>query len=134
MSKPDLSKLVLIDSITAISQSALNAVIVSGSHGGRSSSGFALDNPEKPLLVFYNDAGVGKDEAGIYCLSALGAKGIACASYSHTSARIGDAKDGYFNGLISQTNTLANQLGLTIGMPVLTACTLLGAHPAVNPD
>jgi uncharacterized protein YunC (DUF1805 family) len=98
---------------------------VSGSHGGRSSTGFAIDNPEKPLLVFFNDAGGGKDNAGIYCLSALQTKGIACACYSHSSARIGEALDGYDNGVISFINRSAQALNVKIGMSVKDACHLV---------
>jgi hypothetical protein len=115
----------LLDSITAINATALNAVIVSGSHGGRSSTGFATANPQKPLLVFFNDAGGGKDNAGIYCLEALQTLGIACACYSHSSARIGEALDGYNNGIISFVNLTAQALHLTIGMTVKEACHLV---------
>ena len=119
-----MKPLILLDSITAINASALDAVIVSGSHGGASSTGFAQRNPERPALVFFNDAGRGKDDAGIYGLQALQDLGIACACYSHISARIGEAKDGYENGVVSAANALANGLGIEIGMTVRHACAL----------
>jgi hypothetical protein len=117
-----LSNLILLDSITAIDASALNAVIVSGSHGGRSSTGFAINNPERPRIVFFNDAGVGKDNAGIFCLEAMQAKQLACACYAHTSARIGEAQDGYSHGVVSHANLLAIELGVHPGMTVTLAC------------
>jgi hypothetical protein len=101
---------------------ALDAVVVSGSHGGKSSTGFAIDNPERPRIVFFNDAGIGKDNAGIYCLQAMQVKNLACASYAHTSARIGDAQDGYSHGLVSGVNFLATILGIEEGMGVSEAC------------
>ncbi len=113
---------ILLDSITAIDASALDAVIVSGSHGGRSSTGFALDNPERPRIVFFNDAGVGKDSAGVYCLEAMQAVHLACACYSHTSARIGEAQDGYSHGVVSFVNELAAKLGVRVGTSVFDAC------------
>jgi hypothetical protein len=119
-----ITRVILLDSITAIDASALDAVIVSGSHGGRSSTGFAIDNPERPRIVFFNDAGVGKDNAGIFCLEAMQAKQLACACYTHTSARIGEAQDGYSHGMVSFVNPLAAILGVSVGMSVITACTM----------
>jgi hypothetical protein len=117
-----IPRVILLDSITAINASALDAVIVSGSHGGRSSTGFAIDNPERPRIVFFNDAGVGKDNAGIFCLEAMQARQLACACYTHTSARIGEAQDGYSHGVVSFVNELAAKLGVNIGMSVFDAC------------
>jgi hypothetical protein len=119
-----LSKVILLDSITSIDASALDAVIVSGSHGGRSSTGFAIDNPERPRIVFFNDAGVGKDNAGIFCLEAMQAKQLACACYTHTSARIGEAQDGYSHGVVSFVNELATKLGVCVGMSIIDACAI----------
>jgi hypothetical protein len=119
------TRVILLDSITAIDASALDAVIVSGSHGGRSSTGFAIDNPERPRIVFFNDAGVGKDNAGIYCLEAMQTLDLACACYAHTSARIGEAQDGYSHGVVSFVNPLAAKLSVSVGMSVMTACTIV---------
>ncbi len=126
---PSLPQLILIDSITAINQTALGAIIVSGSHGGYSSTGFAANNSAVPLLVFFNDAGVGKDAAGIYCLAALDEKNIACACYGHMSARIGDAQDGYTNGVITHVNKCAEKLHLSPGISVTGACAMIGFQP-----
>jgi hypothetical protein len=115
-------QVVLLDSITAIDATALDAVIVSGSHGGRSSTGFAINSPERPRLVFFNDAGVGKDDAGVYCLQAMQSQGLACACYAHTSARIGEAQDGFSHGVVSHANLLAIELGVHPGMTVTLAC------------
>lgn len=115
-------RMILIDSITAINADAKNSIVISGSHGGFSSTGFALSNAERPLLVFFNDAGVGKDNAGIYCLSALEQIGVACACYGHMTACIGQALDGYEHGIITHINPTAANLGLKIGMRVDAAC------------
>jgi hypothetical protein len=118
------TQVILLDSITAIDRTALDAVIVSGSHGGRSSTGFAIDNPEHPRIVFFNDAGVGKDNAGIFCLEAMQAKQLACACYAHTSARIGEAQDGYSHGVVSFVNALATKQGVRVGMSIFDACSI----------
>ena len=109
-------------------------MVVSGSHGGRSAADFVLSasttNEQaaisaKPVLVVLNDAGVGKDQAGIAALAMLQAHGIACACYSHDSARIGEAQDALDNGVISALNGAACALGLSSGQTVLAAAQAL---------
>lgn len=121
---------VLLDSISAVSSVHAGAVVVSGSHGGRSAADFVLGASTtnehaaisaKPVLVVLNDAGVGKDQAGIAALAMLQAHGIACACYSHDSARIGEAQDALDNGVISALNDAACALGLSSGQTVLAA-------------
>jgi hypothetical protein len=115
-------EIILIDSITAINATAKNAIVISGSHGGFSSTGFVLSNSERPLLVFFNDAGVGKDNAGVYCLAALEQIGVACACYGHMTACIGQARDGLDHGIITYVNPVAASLGLKINLSVKAAC------------
>lgn len=113
-------KLVLLDSIALIDASAEGHVVVSGSHGGSSAAGFVLALQAKPLVVFYNDAGVGKANAGILALEMLGAIGLACATYSHQSACIGNAADGLENGVVTHANPTAQTLGIRAGARVKT--------------
>lgn len=116
----------LLDSITAIDQRCADGVIVSGSHGGLSSTGFVVHAPVRPRAVFLNDAGVGKDGAGIVALHLLEEIGVPCGCYGHESARIGEARDGYENGVITHLNALARAAGLRVGMSVRHAAALLG--------
>jgi hypothetical protein len=101
---------ICLDSIALIDLSAEGQVVVSGSHGGASAAKFVLDLGVKPRLVFFNDAGGGKDDAGIVALTMLDAIGVACAVYSHESARIGDAQDGVANGVVTHVNSHARAL------------------------
>ncbi len=119
--------LFLLDTITAIDANCAGAVIVSGSHGGASSTGFVLDAPARPHAVFFNDAGVGKERAGIVALDRLETIGIVCATYSHASARIGDARDGYDCGVITHVNGRARAAGLAPGQRVRAAVAALRA-------
>ena len=73
--------LLLLDTITAIDASCAGAVIVSGSHGGVSSSGFVERAAVHPHEVFFNDAGVGKDRVGSVSLEQFEALCVACATY-----------------------------------------------------
>jgi len=111
----------LLDTITAIDASHAGCVIVSGSHGGVSSTGFVLRAPAKPLAVFFNDAGVGKDRAGVVALELLETIGVACAVYSHESARIGEARDGFENGVVTEANRTAQAAGIAARLRVRDA-------------
>lgn len=117
----------LLDTITSIDATHVDGVVVSGSHGGVSSTGFVLRAPAKPRAVFFNDAGVGKDRAGVVALELLDAIGVACAVYSHDSARIGDARDGYENGVVSDANAVARAAGVYPGQRVRDAARRMGA-------
>ncbi len=111
----------LLDSIALINSSHAGTIVVTGSHGGRSAAGFVVEIKEKPLAVFFNDAGGGKDNAGKVGLDMLQAIGVPAACYSHMSARIGDAQDGLDHGVLTDLNGLAKQSGIKIDMHVLHA-------------
>lgn len=113
----------LMDSVTQVVPDDAGAVVVSGSHGGRSSGHYALAAPLK--LAVFNDAGVGKDEAGIAALEMLQARGRAGATVAHDSARIGDAEDAWSHGVISHANHAARALGLTPGKKLQDAVLLM---------
>jgi hypothetical protein len=80
-----------------------------------------VDVIKKPLAVFFNDAGGGKDDAGKVGLGMLQAIGVPAACYSHMSARIGDAQDGLGNGILTDMNDLAKQIGIKKDMQVSEA-------------
>ena len=93
-----------------------DSIVVTGSHGG-----LLGGRPETALKydvlgALYNDAGIGIDEAGISRLRALDARGIAAATVSAASARIGDARSTYEDGIISRVNARAASLGLREGI------------------
>lgn len=106
-------RVVTMDSITQVAPDDAGAIVVSGSHGGTSSGEFALEIALK--AVFFNDAGVGKDDAGIAALAMLEARGVAAGTVAHTSGRIGDARDMWENGVVSCVNATAQRLGCDPG-------------------
>jgi hypothetical protein len=69
-------------------------------------------------LYVFNDAGVGKDRAGIAALDLLDADGIAAVTVSHDSARIGEASDAWQHGVLSHLNAAAVALGLLAAQPL----------------
>ncbi len=107
-------RVLLMGSITQVEPQDAGALVVSGSHGGVSSGEYALVLAPLRLAVF-NDAGVGKDGAGIAALAMLQARGVAGATVSHDSARIGDAADAWAHGTVSHANAAALALGLRPG-------------------
>ncbi len=109
---------VLLDSISFLAASDDGAVVVCASHGGASSGEYA--SRYRPGLVIFNDAGVGKDEAGIEALRVLAEQGIPACTVSHESARIGDVADTWQHGVLSHVNRLA-ATALGPGLPVQAA-------------
>lgn len=111
-----MARLALLDSVTQTTAAHADAVVVTGSHGGVSVVRYARAAPAR--LFVFNDAGIGKDRAGIAALDALDADGIAAAAVAHDSARIGDARDAWAHGRISAVNAAAARLGLRVGLPL----------------
>jgi hypothetical protein len=109
-------RVLIMGSITQVDAQDEGAWVVSASHGGVSSGEFALEVPLQG--AFFNDAGVGKDDAGIAALAMLQARGVAAATVSHRSARIGDCLDTWEHGVVSHANASAQALGLLPGQPL----------------
>ncbi len=120
---------VVADTITKMPAETAGRVVVSGSHGGVYPGYLAAKARVRALIL--NDAGVGKDEAGIESLPYLEAFGIAAATVSHLSCRIGDTADMLARGRISHANGPARVAGVTIGMPCRDAIAALEHAPHV---
>lgn len=116
-------RVVAMDSISLVAAEDAGAIVVSGSHGGTSSGEIALEVALR--AVFFNDAGIGRDNAGIAALDMLQQRGIAAGAVAHTSARIGDARDCWENGVISRVNARARELGCAPGTQLRAALTAL---------
>jgi hypothetical protein len=104
-----------LDSASLVLPDHKDTIVITGSHGG-----LLGGKPETALKydvlgAIYNDAGIGKDAAGISRLPALDARGIAAATVVAASARIGDARSTYEDGIISRVNARAASLGLREG-------------------
>ena len=103
-----------MDSIAAIAAEHAGVIVLTGSHGGQSAGEYALKFPLRAVL--FNDAGIGKDEAGVVALAMLQGRGIAAAAIAHTTGRIGDALDMWNHGYLSRVNEAAAEAGLEEGM------------------
>jgi hypothetical protein len=103
--------IVLIDSASLVLPEDGDAVVITASHGGLL-GGRAETAIKVPVFAaLYNDAGVGCDGAGVSRLPVLEARGIAGATVSASSARIGDAGSAWATGVISRVNQAAHALG-----------------------
>ncbi|WP_458097797.1 hypothetical protein [Roseomonas sp. WA12] len=111
------------DTITKLPPEAEGAVVVSGSHAGRY-PGY-LTARAHARAVILNDAGLGKNEAGIGSLPYLEVLGIAAATVSHLSCRIGDTADMRARGVISHANAPARAVGVAPGLGCAEAAALL---------
>lgn len=103
----------IIDSITELQPADAGCIALSGSHGGLSSARYAL--AVQPLLSVFNDAGVGREDAGIAGLDFLQAAGLAACTVSHQSACIGQAHSTWDDGVVSHANAAAQALGIRTG-------------------
>lgn len=126
-------ELFVVDSIGMAEPGMADAVVVSGSHGGVSAARYVLALPRRPHAVFFNDAGIGKDQAGVAGLLLLAQAGVLAAAYSFESARIGDAADGLDQGVLSRVNEPAAAAGLRAGIQVAVAVQRLRAISAPSP-
>ncbi|MFC4048242.1 hypothetical protein ACFOY4_00990 [Actinomadura syzygii] len=105
-----------MDSIAFGSPALRGEVIVTGSHGGTSAAEYAASYGV--AVVACNDAGSGKNAAGIAGLRGLDASGIAAIGVAHDSARIGDGLDTWENGVVSFVNERGRALGVRVGEPL----------------
>jgi hypothetical protein len=118
-----LAPLVITDSITRIGDEAAGAVVVNGSHGGIYAAYLAARLGVAAAI--FNDAGVGRDRAGIAGLDYLGKLNIPAAAIGHRTARIGDGADMMARGVITHANVLAAQLGCRPGLDCCAAAAAL---------
>jgi len=109
----------ITDSITFLNSSNAGDIVVCGSHGGVSAGHYAQKLHLK--AVFFNDAGIGKNNAGIKSLDTLSSAGILACTVDCMSAEIFNGQDALDNGIISVCNQLANDQNIKVKMTVKEA-------------
>jgi len=109
----------LLDSFTPVTPAATGDVVVTSTHGGVSVLPCA--RPVCAMRYGFNDAGVGKDRAGIAALDLLQAAGVAACAVAHASARIGETEDAWAHGVVRAVNARAAALGIRIGQALRAA-------------
>ena len=109
--RPDGPAVSLLDSASAVAASDCGQIIVTGSHGGLLGGRPETASKIDVFAALYNDADIGIDGAGVTRLPALDARGIAGATVSAWSARIGDGRSTYEDGFVSRVNESARRCG-----------------------
>ena len=107
------------DSITFLNESNAGDIVVCGSHGGVSAGHYAQKHHLK--AVFFNDAGIGKNNAGIKSLESLSEAGILACTVDCMSAEIFNGQDILDNGIITVCNQLAKTRNIKEKMTVKEA-------------
>lgn len=105
--------LVLVDSASLVVAEDAGRVVVTGSHGALFGSDPKNALKADAFLALFNDAGGGP---GTGRLPALETRGIAAATVTCQSARIGQAHSTWRDGVISAANAQARKLGARPGI------------------
>jgi hypothetical protein len=115
---PGEPKVIALDAAPLLTPDDAGTIAITGSHAALFRG--QPDNVIGPALlaVFFNDAGVGLDNAGIKRLPTLDERHIASATVSADSAPIGDARASYDEGVISHLNQTAIAMGGAVGQPL----------------
>lgn len=113
----------VVDSVTELDGGAAGRVVVCGSHAGAYVATVA--SRHCLVAIVLNDAGVGREGAGVAGLELLAAAGVAAAAVAADSARIGDGADTLARGEISHANEVARGLGCEPGIAAAKAARLL---------
>ncbi len=116
-------KVIIIDSAAQVGPDEAGQVLVVGSHGSELTARYVARY--LPFGVILNDAGKGKNNAGISGLSILEAMNILGATIGCMTARIGEGHDNYYSGIISGVNDKAKTAGVQVGMTALETARIM---------
>lgn len=117
---PGEPNLICADSVGMVRPEDTGHIVITASHaalpGGRPDTLI----PPGIHAVFFSDAGVGMDGAGIARILHLDSLGIIAGTTSADSAPIGDLQALYHHGVLSHLTTAAVRAGGQVGMPLKT--------------
>src|SRR5579864_5030238 len=109
-------KILTVASCSNVRDGHRSHVVVSGSYGGRYNAYNAAKWPVRAVIM--NDAGIGKDKAGIVGLDFLDQIDMAAATADAQTCHIGDGDHMLAHGIISYVNRGAAALGCAPGQSV----------------
>jgi len=119
---------IVMDSASQLKPGDRGHVVIAGSNGGQESGRVGAEIG--CALLVLNDAGVGKEGAGIAGLEILERAGVPAATVSHLSAAISDGRDMWYSGLISHVNGPGRKAGIRVGDSVASAVrAFMDGHP-----
>jgi len=133
MDPKSVTPILLADSITHVpDQSLIPPVVICGSHGGWAAAVFAAQKRVKGVI--FNDAGGGKDQAGIAGIFFLEEQGIYAAAVDSFTARIGVARETEA-GIVSHVNAPGKEVGIRPGILARKAAEIMQEAPVLKtPD
>jgi hypothetical protein len=119
---------ICLDAAPMLEPTDAGSIVITGSHAALFRG--KPDDVIKPAVraIFFSDAGVGLDQAGIARLPTLDERGIAAATASADSAEIGNSRSIYRDGILSYVNETAAALGAKPGMSISDFVTALVAR------
>ena len=91
------NEFVVLDSVTHLTDTHRGLASYCASHGGIYAGYYAAKCGSGGIIL--NDAGIGREQAGIAGLGLLDELNIPAAAVSHRSCRIGDGLDGPARGI-----------------------------------
>ena len=103
------------DSVSLVRDEDEGAIVITASHGEVLASAPTWGNRPKVLAAVFNDAG----STLVTRLPDLDSRGIPSATVASASARIGDARSAYDDGVLSHVNDTAAALGAQPGMTTI---------------
>lgn len=117
------ARIVIVDTSSDVYKSNNMDIIITGSHGGVNACEHLGNMKIKGMVS--NDAGIGKNEAGIAGMKALDKYDIPAVAVATMSAKIGNGTSTYEQGSLSATNELAKKLGISEGMSAREAADIM---------
>ena len=126
-------KIMTVASCSFVRDEHRSHVVVSGSYGGRYNAFNAAKWGVRGVIM--NDAGIGKDHAGIRGLEYLDQINLAAATAAAQTCHIGDGEHMLEHGIISHVNRAAAVLGCRPGQSVRECAELMRSAkvPATAP-
>jgi hypothetical protein len=122
---PGEPALICADSVGMLVPEDTGRIVVTASHAALPGGRPDTIVPPGIHAVFFSDAGVGLDGAGIARLPVLDRAGIIAGTTSAASAPIGDSRALYERGVLSHLTTAATRAGAQVGMPLKTFIAIL---------
>jgi len=116
-----LGRVYALDTVKYADARISGAVLCMGSHAAPAMADYVAEFGFALAGVITNDVGFAKDRSGIGGLAALDARAVPGATVSCASARVGDAQDTYFSGVVSACNATAAALGIAPGQSAAQA-------------
>ena len=125
-------KILTYSSSASAGEECRGQVLISGSYGGEYNAWHAAKWGIRGVVL--NDAGVGKDGAGINGLPYLDGIGLPAATADAQTCHIADAEHMLAHGIISHVNETAAALGCAVGQSVRECAERMLPAPVVTTE